>query len=219
MQPRVVSVGPLVTANASNIAQSQTPTSGTALTLNGTLVAGGVAVMDTPRRGLLTPGSEASPRTLIVTGADRYGQVQSETLAIPATTTTPVQTVLDYATITKLLPAGGGWTAAATFGTSGVASSQWVYFDGYAMPQVGIQVNVSGTVSVTVQQTLDDPLSPTNPVSVANMTWLSHPDSALVASAVAVQGNYAYLPQWARLTLNSGSGSSTGTFIQAHSVS
>jgi len=44
-----------------------------------------------------------------------------------------------------------------------------------------------------------------------------HATPALRAGATATaQGNYAYPPAYARLTLNSGTGSVVGTFIQSY---
>jgi hypothetical protein len=48
----------------------------------------------------------------------------------------------------------------------------------------------------------------------ASVTWLDHPDAALVAASTTKQGNYAYPPLFAKVTLNSGSGSVTSTFRQ-----
>jgi len=218
MRPIVVTVGPLAAASANNIAQSQTPTSGTALTLDGTLVTAGVAILDTPRRVLLTFGNEASARTMVVTGTGRTGQVQSETLAVPSGGASTVATVLDYKTVTSLMPAGGGYTAAVTVGTNGVAASDWVFLDSWPIPATSIQCTVSGTVNYTVQTTLDDPNSPTNPVALTAMTWVSSSDTAVVGATATEQSNLAFIPAYARVLLNSGTGSVTATFIQSGNV-
>ena len=101
-------LGPFAAAQAAGIVTSTTPVSGTALTLNGALVnAAGVAVMDKPRRILLTYGSEASARTLIVTGTNADGNPIQETLAVAASAPGTVYTVQDFATVTAALPQGG----------------------------------------------------------------------------------------------------------------
>lgn len=145
----------LAAASANNIAQSQTPTSGTALTLNGTTA----GVLDVARRVLLTYGNEGSARTMLITGTDRYGNAQSETLAVPSGAGGTVATLLDYKTVTQALPAGGGWTAAVTLGTNGVASTPWVKLDSMLGPQdVGLQLQLNGiTANVTFQTTLGNP--------------------------------------------------------------
>lgn len=215
MKPLVTTVGPLSSADDDGISTTATPTSGTAVTLNGDYVVAGVAILPQARRVLLTYGNEGSNRTMTITGTDRYGVVQSEVLAVPSGGAGTVYTSFDFKTVTQAMPGGGGWTADAYLGTNGVASSPWVYFDGWAMPMISIQCNGSGTVNYTVQQTLDDPNSPSNPVAMGDVTWINHPDINLVGATGDVQGNYAYMPQYARITLNSGTGSVTGTFIQS----
>lgn len=211
MRPIIVTVGPLATASANNIAQSQTPTSGTALTLNGSTVTGGVAVLDTPRRVLLTYGNEASDRTLVVTGTDFFGMTISETLTVASGASGTTYTVLDYATVTSLVPAGGGWTAAVTVGTNGVASSRPVFLDTYGWPNTMLQVTVDGTVSFTVQQSGDNP----NVTGLSDVAWLSHDDTTFVNGTASAQSNYLFTPYVSRILLNSGTGSVTYTLIQS----
>lgn len=214
MRPIIVTVGPLAAASANNIAQTQTPTSGTALTLNGALVSGGVAVLDSPRRVLLTHGNEGSARTLVVTGADFYGMTITETLAVPSGGAGTVYTTLDYKTVTSLVPAGSGWTAAVTVGTNTIASSRPVFLDTAGWPNTLLQVTVSGTVNYTVQQSADDP----NVVGLANVNWFPHPDSAFVAATAGAQTNYLFTPFVTRILLNSGSGTCTYTVTQSGGI-
>lgn len=218
MRPIIVTVGPLAAASANNIALSQTPTSGTALTLNGALVTGGVAVLDTPRRVLLTYGNEGSARTMVVTGTGGTGQVRSETLTVPSGAPGTVATVLNYKTVTSIVPAGGGYTAAVTVGTNGVASSEPIFLDSWPIPATSIQCTVSGTVNYTVQTTLDDPNSPYNPVALTAVTWVNSSDSAVVAATATAQSNLAFIPSYVRVLLNSGTGSVTMTVIQSGNV-
>jgi hypothetical protein len=105
-----------------------------------------------------------------------------------------------------------------TVGTNAIASSRPVRIDSWADAQVALAVNVSGTVNYTVQQTLDDPNSVTNPTPYQSITWLDHADTALVAATASKQGNYGYAPVWTRVTLNSGSGTVTLRVNQSGSV-
>lgn len=217
MRSITVTVGPLAAASANAIALSQTPTSGTALTLNGALVSSGVAVMDKPRRVLLTYGNEGASRTLVVTGTgypvanSTTGPTISETLSVPSGGAGTVATVQDFATVTSLIPAGGGWTAAVTVGTNSVASSRPVFLDTYGWPNTILQADVSGTVNYTVQQSTDDP----NVVGLANVDWYAHPDTAFVAATSGAQSNYLFTPTVSRVTLNSGTGTVSFTLIQS----
>ncbi len=213
MRPILTSVGPLVVAAANNIATSQTPT--TAFTLNGTLVSGGVAILDTYRRVKITTGGSESGKTAVVTGTTFGGQVVSETVSLPASATT-VDTVLDYKTVTSIT-VSTTLGAAATVGTSAVAGSPWVYFDPWAPPGgVAIQTDVTGTVNYTIQQTLDDPNSPTNPVALVSVAWFASSDSAVVGATASKQSNYMFAPVYARILLNSNTdpGAVTATFNQ-----
>ena len=214
MRPITVTVGSLASAGANAIALSQTPTAG-ALTLNGTLVTGGVAVMDQPRRVLITTTGNESSRTFTITGTNWSGSPISEVVTGPNATTG--SSVLDYATVTSITISGNAANA-LTVGTNGVAASPWVRLDSWAMPQVAIQCTASGTVNYTVQQTLDDTNAPSSPVAPSAVTWVSHPDTNLVGATSTVQGNYAYVPTFARVLLNSGTGSVTATFTQSGSA-
>src|SRR6516225_4930989 len=111
----------LAASSANNLATSQTPGSGTPLTL--TALAG--TGLDTQRRVLLTFGSEASNRTMVITGKNSQGTVISETLSIASGAGGTVATVQDFLTVSQALPLGGGWTAAVTLGTNTVGSTAW----------------------------------------------------------------------------------------------
>src|ERR1700740_1260703 len=214
MRPISVTVGPLASASSNAIALSQTPTAG-ALTLHGALVSGGVVVMDTPRQVLITTTGNESANTFTITGTDWAGSPISETVTGPNAST--AASVLSYKTVTRITIASNA-AAALTVGTNGVASSPWIRLDSWAAPVTALECSVSGTVNYTVQGSLDDPNSPTNPVAPASMTWVSDPDAGLVSQAQSAQGYYPYTPTWVRVVLNSGTGSVTLTASQSGSV-
>ena len=209
MQPMIVTVGPLASAVANNICTSQTPTS--ALTLNGSLVTGGVAYLDTPRRILITVGGSESGKTFTVVGTNWAGDRITEGMAGPASGT--VTSVLDYKTVTSITISSAAG-AALTVGTTTTAASPWVRFDDWALPQAAIGCVISGTVNYTVQQTMDDPNDPNSPVAVASITWTSALDTTLVGASSNIIGVMNVVPRWGRILLNSGTGSVTGTFRQ-----
>lgn len=211
MIPRKATAGPLAAAAANNICQSQTPGAAGNLTLNGTLVTGGVAVLDTARRILFTPaGAEAGNGTVwTVSGTDWNNNTVSETVNgvnNPAT----AQSVYDYKTVTNIA-VNKAQAGAVTVGTNGVASSRPIFLDPMAPAPTALQVDVTGTVNYTVQQSLDDP----NAVGYTNVVWINHPDNNVVSAVSSQQSNYAYLPRVVRVLLNSGSGSVALTVIQA----
>lgn len=173
------------------------------------------ATLDTARRVLFTSGGDDSLVTTTITGGDYAGIPISETLTLSNGST--VYSVLDYLTLTSITTSAAIATTIQV-GTNGIASSPWVTFDPYsATAPTAIQATVSGTVSYTIQQTLDDPNSTSNAVARSSVTWVSHPDSAVVAATTTQQANYAYAPAYARILLNSNTnpGYVKATFIQA----
>lgn len=219
MRPIVSTVGPLTAASANNISLSQTPGAAGALTLNGSTVTNGIATLDHARRVLITTAD--TTHTFTVTGTTPTGTTISE---VVGPITTSAATVQDYLTVTSVT-INGGATAAVTVGTNGVASTPWMRMDEWARPEISIQCNVSGTVNYTVQGTLDDPNSPTNPVLPSAVTWVNSPDTAAVGATGAIQTSYggfssaaALSPTFIRVTLNSGTGTVTATVTQLGAV-
>ncbi len=212
MRPIQVSVGPVGTVSATGIALSQTPGAAGYLTLNGAFVSGGVAKLSTPQRVLIT--TTDATHTFTINGLTSTNTLLTETLVGNGTS---AQSTLDYSTVTSIYISGAS-SGAVTVGNNGVASSAWVRLDDFALPQVSIQCNVTGTVNYTVQSTLDDPNSATNPVLPQNCTWVSTSDTAAVGATATVQTNFAFSPVFARVLLNSGAGSVVSTFLQSGSV-
>lgn len=214
MRPITVTVGPVGTVAANNIALSQTPGGPGALTLNGSLVAAGVAILSSPQRVLITTAD--TTHSFVIVGLSPTGTFLTETIADNGTS---VQSTLDYAKITSITMTGAGAaTAAITVGTNGIASTPWVRLDEWANAQTSIGIDVSGVVSFTVQSSNDDPNSPTNPVAPQSMTWVNTNDAAAVNATVALMTNFLISPLWARVLLNSGAGSITANFVQAGAV-
>jgi hypothetical protein len=218
MRPIVVSAAPLAALVTNGICLSQTPPAG-ALTLNGSLASGGVVVLDQARQIAFASTGNNSNTTFTITGTDAFGATQSESLVGGNIAT--VVTTKNYKTVTSITSSAAS-VAGLTVGTNSspaVTSSAWVRFDDWGNPGVSIQISSVGASNITVQQTLDDPNSPTNPVLPANVIWAPHPDATLVAAAMingaVLQGNYAYKPVFARVLLNSGVGTATATFLQS----
>ena len=106
-------------------------------------------------------------------------------------------------------------TVTVSDASGAVKYSDWVRFDDWAPNFITVQCNVTGTVSYTVQSTLDDPNSPTNPVATGSVTWVDSSDTSVVAATATKQSYFQYAPVFARVKLNSGSGSVTATFLQS----
>lgn len=211
MRATTVTVGPLAAASANNIALSQTPTA--AFTLNGSTA----GALDTARRVLFTQAASESGKTFTLIGADVNGSVQTEVLTAAASATT-VQSNLDFATVTSVSISSAA-SGAITIGTNGVASSRWVRLDEWANPTATIQVTVSGTVNYTVQQTMQDVNSPTNPVLPYLVNWTDSPDPNLVGATSTLVSSFTNSPLWARVTLNSETGTGSLSAVIAQSGS
>jgi hypothetical protein len=94
--------------------------------------------------------------------------------------------------------------------SGGTKTSNVVVLDYLGIPEVSLQVVVTGTATWTVQQTLDNP----NAEGVTP-TWFNHPDPNMVTQTVSRQGNYAYIPVAVRLQQVGGTGSTILTIVQA----
>jgi hypothetical protein len=99
--------------------------------------------------------------------------------------------------------------------SGGAQYSNWVRFDDWAPNYISIQCVVTGTVDYTIEYTLDDPNSPWDPVAVNNVTWAETDDADVVNSTVDATSNFIFAPTFARVKLNSGSGSVRATFLQS----
>lgn len=216
MRPIIATAGPLASAAANNIRTASAVGAAGALVLNGSLVSDGVAVLDHPRRVLITSSGNDSGITFTLTGANSAGDTLTEVLA--GSNGSSVYSVLDYKTLSSVV-ASGAAAGTVAIGTNGIGGSPWVMLDPWAPSAVAIQLTVSGTVDYTLQQTLDDPNDPTSPVAAAAVTWVDSADSSVVGASTTQQTNYAFAPRYARIKINSGTGTVTGTFMQANVVS
>lgn len=207
-------------ANVSEVSTNSLFYSVTSVTISGAAAGAvtvgmvGLATLDVARQVLITSAGNDSSITFTIAGTDWAGLPISEVVAGPNATT--AASLLSYKTVNSVLTSAAV-ASTVQVGTNGVASSPWVAFDPLAaMPPIGIQVSGSGTVNWTVQSSMDDPNSPTNPIAPASVVWVNHADPALVSSAIitGVQGKWDTMPLWARIVLNSGSGSIRGTFLQ-----
>ena len=209
MGPTVVTVGPLVASATTAIALSQTPPAGL-LTLNGALVVGGVAVLDQPRTVLFSSAGNNSNTTFTIAGTSWAGDQISESLV--GSNGGAVATILSYKTLSSISSSASS-AAGLTVGTGTTASSPWVRLDGWAGAQLGLQTKVTGAANYAVQFTYDDPNSATNPVAPALVVW-DATSSPFVGATSSGTSYMTVSPTFARVFLNSGSGSVTANFQQ-----
>lgn len=175
----------------------------------------GVATLDYARRIIITSGGNDSGITFALTGTDWTGNTISET--ITGANAGAASSVLDYKTVTSVRSSAAA-AGTVTVGTNGIAGSQWVRFDDFsATSQATIAAIVSGTVNYDIQTSMDDPNKTASPTPAASMSWLASLDTAVVGATASKSSYFAYSPIYARVLLNSGSGSVTATFRQAYS--
>lgn len=105
-------------------------------------------------------------------------------------------------------------TVSTTDASGGTTYSRKVRMDSWANAQTVVQVKVTGSATYTVETSMDDPNSPTNPVAEASMTWNDALDSNIVAQSAAKSGALAVTPTFIRLKQTAGNGSATMTVAQ-----
>jgi len=163
MRPQVITFPGMVTADPDGVSTSQTPAAGgeQELTITGTLASAGVATFDIPRRVSITSAGNDSSRSFVVTGTNRYGESQIETITGP--NATAVIGSKEFLTITSVT-VDDDTAGAITVGSSDEAATAWIPVDPHVSPvNIGFAMNVSSDANFnwTVQQTHDNPLTGT----------------------------------------------------------
>jgi hypothetical protein len=201
MQPITVSATGIA-ASVDNLAASQAVEAAGALTLE-TLA----AAIGSPAQIVLETNADYTGISFTVVGTDANGSTISEVLAGPNTAT--VESVLYFASITSITASGGVVGGTVQVGTTGDVTSRWVRMDSWANAQSVAQVDTSGTITYSVQTSMDDPNDPVAPVAILDMTWLDALDANLVSETAAKSGAFAYTPTWVRVSATGGTGTAT----------
>jgi hypothetical protein len=212
-----VTVGPLATAAANNIALSQTPLAAGNLTLNGALVVGGVAFLDTPRRVIVTSAGNDSGVTFTAYGTDWSGQAIQASVAGAAIGAADFG--VSFTTVTRITTSAAT-AAVITVGTNTIADSRPIALDPFGFGPALVHAVISGTVNYTVRSSQDNPNGLFGfgvPIGVANMAWI--PDPNLVNSSTSGSTSYTASPAFVQVTVNSGTGSVRATISQNASPS
>lgn len=164
------------------------------------------AALSTAGRITITPVGNESTNTFTVTGTSWSGNPISE--VIDGQNAAASTSVLDYKTVTSIV-AENATANTVEVGTAQSGGSRWVALDSWAFSQVGLQVDVSGTIDYTVQQTFDNPNALVSPVPPADVVWIDSTDSGVVTETTSKQSSYAYAPTFVRVVANSGDGTAT----------
>ncbi len=197
----------LLTADDNGIATLQQLAGAGDLTLNGALVAGGLAQLTSQRKVAMAAAGDISTVIFTVYGADTAGNAISDTITGISTST--VVTTLDFLTVTRIA-ASAAFVTDVIAGTNGVGASQPIPLDIYLDPfNVSLFVDVTGTVNLTAQYTGDaDVLTSSGP-----FLWFDHSDlTGITADDV---GTIISVVTAVRLLTNSGTGSAEFTVLQS----
>ena len=157
MNPITLTVTVPSAAAATSICLSQAVAAAGALTINGSFATAGVATLDTPRRVAVVSASasDTSSKTIKITGTDRFGNAQSETIAMNGTTS--VSSVYDYQTV-KIVYSNQAMTGNISVGTNSTASSQWFCLSREMTPYiVGAAIQTGTGTTANLDYTYDDP--------------------------------------------------------------
>jgi hypothetical protein len=206
MQPISVTAGSLPIADANAIALAATLAAAGDLTLTSTPY-----VLDPPRHVTITSAGNDSARTFIVYGTTYGGVSISESLA--GTNAGTATTTLDFATVTRI-SVNGATAGNVEAGYAQSGGSRWVRMDSWAAAQTVAQVSVSGTVTYSVQTTMNDPNDASDPIAIENVVWLDALDPNLVSESTAKSGFFAYTPSFVRIVASGGDGYATLTLAQ-----
>lgn len=169
-------------ANGISTAQSLPGTSGLSLVLNGTKVTAGVAILDAPRRIVITSAGNDSGITFSITGTRGSWWAQQTITEVLTGANGAAVSINDFLTVTSIV-ASGATASTVTAGTNGTASGPWCVWSRFADDfQVTLEaVVVSGAPTYGVEYTYDDVFGlwlPTTvtyprPIALSTMTNLT----------------------------------------------
>lgn len=228
----VVKILQLPSAVATGIATAQAVAGAGNLTLNGSLVSGGVANLVTAQRvGIVSANAGDTTQTATITGTNRNGSPISEVVTLNGTST--VDTKQDFLTVTNIaISAATAGNISA--GTVGIGSTEWEFVNINDAPcQVSMAlILLSGTGNATGEYTYDDPNAPSPNVYTAypgqdtiefagNMPPIAWPVKGLTSKSASADAlvtssdGLGNVPFAIRMTINSGTGKWMMQAIQA----
>lgn len=151
---RTVSITKTLAAGIVNgIAQGQSAAAAGNLTLNGTLVTGGVANLGSQRRVVITSAGNDTGKTATIVGAVDSG---SRREVINLGSAAAVVSVNDFLTV-GTIAVSGSIASTVTVGTNGTGSTDWIMPNFHLTPfDVTIDTELSGSVTYNIETTQDN---------------------------------------------------------------
>ena len=197
----------LGTAVTNGIAQSQSLAAAGTLTLNGSLVTGGVANLVSQRRVVITSAGNDAARKATIVGTNGTNTARSEILTLGSAAA--VVSVNDFLTV-GTVSIDGAIASTVTVGTNGTGSTDWIMPNFHLTPfDVTIDTQVSGTLAYTIEGTQDNywDAVPSPPTINVHTIAASASVAAETTLSTAIRG-YRY-------TITSGTGTLTAQGTQA----
>lgn len=207
----------LDTADANGIAVAQTLAGAGDVDLDGVFVVAPLtyAVLDTPRRVIITSAGNDSGITFTVYGNQRVdGTGNDQVEVVQGVNIGAASTLLDFGTVTRVA-ASGATAGDIEVGTNGVGGTPWFNVDYQMHPiTMSIAVVVTGTVNYTVQYTYDDIAATSSQPNAATPIYVTFNDPVLTSETANGESNFSSpFTAW-RVVVNSGTGSIAVTGIQ-----
>ena len=209
---KVISIAAAVT---NGIATSQTPANGVALTLNGSLVSGGIATPTYPAYVTLASTSNLSTVTFTVCGFSEINVYQTEAITGPNNAT--VTTTNKFKTITAI-----NVSTASTFTTEkviagaaavGIGNGDWWPLDIYTPTQdttISCNILASGSATYSVEYTNEDTWN----LAASNVLAVAHPVAALTSASTDQTAFTNQIMRAVRVNVASGAGQLRVTVVQ-----
>jgi len=179
-------------------------TSSAAVTGNVEVGINGIATFATPQHVTITATSDESGGNFTITGTDRQGDAQTETLVGPNNTT--VTGVMNFATVTHI--AGFAAATGVAAGVDGTCESQWFELDhrsGDFNVGLGVDVSAAATLTWTLQHTFDN----VQASDFVESTAIAHNHDTMVGQTADLDGNYTNPVIAVRLDLTAHTSGST----------
>lgn len=149
--------------------------------------------------------TDHSAKTAALTGTDADGNTQTETMALPAGSTTSTSAKY-FKTLTSIVPSATIGADTMDIGwTDDVVSPTWIPDYKQANFSIGIGCDISGTINYDIQHTFDDCFDAS--VVYSARTWFDH--SSIAAKTADADGNYAAPVRGIRILINSLSSGAT----------
>jgi len=182
MRPKRIVLTPQSDDNG--ISVSQKPTGAANLSITGALASGGAVTLNHGHLILITCAGSDAGRTFTITGTDFRGAAITE--AISGANGGANQGAVYFKTVTQVA-ADAATAGALIVGVNGLSASNWYLLDGHAKPMnAGFDVELSGTVTYTVQHTFAD----LQVADISTVTVLNH--DSIAAQTTNQDGNYTF---------------------------